>query len=75
MGFNLSLTYPSGRWAEGWTAGGAGPEQAAEFARRVREAWKQSGRKGDPRIVALTYFAHGRSADLDQIDRLAEAAL
>jgi len=51
------------RWAEGWTAGGAGPEQAAEFARRVREAWKQSGRKGDPRIVALTYFALGPSAE------------
>src|SRR5438034_676627 len=43
----------------GWTAGGARPEQVGPFAKRVREAWKEAGREGEPRIVALTYFALG----------------
>lgn len=29
----------------------------------AQQAWKQSGRKGDPRIVARTYFAPGPSAE------------
>jgi alkanesulfonate monooxygenase SsuD/methylene tetrahydromethanopterin reductase-like flavin-dependent oxidoreductase (luciferase family) len=43
----------------GWTAGGAPPEAVGPFAERVRTAWKDSGRPGDPRIVALTYFSVG----------------
>lgn len=45
------------RWGVGWTAGGMPPEHVAPFAERVREAWKEAGRPGQPRIVALTYFA------------------
>lgn len=44
------------KWAIGWTVGGAPPEQGAPFANRVRKAWKESGREGEPRIVGLTYF-------------------
>src|SRR5439155_10412434 len=43
----------------GWTAGGTPPEQVAPFAERVRAAWKDSGRPGDPRIVALSYYSVG----------------
>src|SRR5437588_4517736 len=32
----------------GWTAGGAPPQQVAPFAERVRTAWKDSGKAGDP---------------------------
>src|SRR5438093_2144140 len=39
----------------GWTAGGSPPEQVAPFAERVRAAWKDSGRPGDPKIVVLSY--------------------
>jgi alkanesulfonate monooxygenase SsuD/methylene tetrahydromethanopterin reductase-like flavin-dependent oxidoreductase (luciferase family) len=45
------------RWGIGWTAGGAPPEHVAPFAERVRAAWKDAGRPGEPRIVALSYFA------------------
>jgi alkanesulfonate monooxygenase SsuD/methylene tetrahydromethanopterin reductase-like flavin-dependent oxidoreductase (luciferase family) len=45
------------RWGIGWTAGGAPAEQVGPFAERVRQAWKDSGRPGEPRIVALSYFA------------------
>lgn len=47
------------RWGAGWTAGGSGPDQVAPFAERVRTAWKDAGREGQPRIVALTYFSLG----------------
>jgi alkanesulfonate monooxygenase SsuD/methylene tetrahydromethanopterin reductase-like flavin-dependent oxidoreductase (luciferase family) len=45
------------RWGIGWTAGGSAPEQVGPFAARVREAWKDAGREGEPRIVALSYFS------------------
>jgi alkanesulfonate monooxygenase SsuD/methylene tetrahydromethanopterin reductase-like flavin-dependent oxidoreductase (luciferase family) len=43
----------------GWTAGGAPPEQVAPFADRVRTAWRDGGRDGEPRIAALAYFSLG----------------
>lgn len=50
------------RWGIGWTAGGAPAEQVAAFAEKVRAAWKES-RDGQPRIVALAYFALGDRAE------------
>jgi len=43
----------------GWTAGGSPPDQVAPFAERIRVAWKDSGKAGDPKIVALSYFSVG----------------
>jgi alkanesulfonate monooxygenase SsuD/methylene tetrahydromethanopterin reductase-like flavin-dependent oxidoreductase (luciferase family) len=43
----------------GWTAGGLPPEAAAPLVERVRAAWREAGREGTPRIVALTYFSLG----------------
>ena len=51
------------KWGVGWTAGGAPPEAVAPFAERVRAAWKEGGRGGQPRIVALLYFALGPDAE------------
>jgi alkanesulfonate monooxygenase SsuD/methylene tetrahydromethanopterin reductase-like flavin-dependent oxidoreductase (luciferase family) len=50
------------QWAQGWAAGGGGAEAAGRFADRVRAAWKDAGREGEPRIAALTYFALGADA-------------
>jgi len=50
------------RWAVGWTAGGGGAAQVGPFAERVRRAWKDAGRQGAPRIVALSYFSLGQEA-------------
>jgi alkanesulfonate monooxygenase SsuD/methylene tetrahydromethanopterin reductase-like flavin-dependent oxidoreductase (luciferase family) len=50
------------RWGAGWTAGGGAPDQVAPFIERVRSAWKDAGREGDPRIVALSYFSLGEDA-------------
>jgi alkanesulfonate monooxygenase SsuD/methylene tetrahydromethanopterin reductase-like flavin-dependent oxidoreductase (luciferase family) len=51
------------KWGIGWTAGGGAAEQIGPFADRIRAAWKDSGREGDPRIVALSYFALGEKAE------------
>jgi alkanesulfonate monooxygenase SsuD/methylene tetrahydromethanopterin reductase-like flavin-dependent oxidoreductase (luciferase family) len=51
------------KWGIGWTAGGAGPDQAGPIADRVRQEWVAAGREGTPRIVCLQYFALGPNAD------------
>jgi alkanesulfonate monooxygenase SsuD/methylene tetrahydromethanopterin reductase-like flavin-dependent oxidoreductase (luciferase family) len=47
------------RWGAGCTVGGAGPQQAGALFDRVRSAWKQAGRHGEPRLAALSYFSVG----------------
>jgi alkanesulfonate monooxygenase SsuD/methylene tetrahydromethanopterin reductase-like flavin-dependent oxidoreductase (luciferase family) len=43
----------------GWTAGGLPPRMIAPFIERIRTAWREAGRAGSPRIVALNYFGLG----------------
>ena len=47
----------------GWTAGGVPPQMVAPFVERVRAAWRDAGREGSPRIVALNYFGLGDTED------------
>jgi len=47
------------QYGVGWTAGGAGPEQVAPMAARVRAAWRDAGKPGEPRILVLGYFSLG----------------
>ncbi len=47
------------RYAEGWTFGGGGPDMAAPMIEKVRRAWQDAGREGEPRIAALMYFGLG----------------
>jgi alkanesulfonate monooxygenase SsuD/methylene tetrahydromethanopterin reductase-like flavin-dependent oxidoreductase (luciferase family) len=42
---------------DGWTAGGAASEIVGPFGDRIRAAWRDAGREGEPRIVALSYFS------------------
>jgi len=46
-------------FGKGWTGGGMPPQMAAPFVERVRAAWRDAGRDGSPRIVALNYFSLG----------------
>lgn len=52
-------------YAAGWTVGGSGPEAAAAGADRVRAAWAEAGRDGEPRLAALTYYSLGEDAESD----------
>jgi alkanesulfonate monooxygenase SsuD/methylene tetrahydromethanopterin reductase-like flavin-dependent oxidoreductase (luciferase family) len=50
------------RWAEGWIAGGGPPTMVAPMYEKVRAAWKEGKREGEPRLGALAYFALGDEA-------------
>src|SRR2546430_1042522 len=47
------------RYAEGWTGGGGTPAMIAPMVEKVRRAWREAGRDGEPRIAALAYFGLG----------------
>ena len=47
----------------GWTAGGMAPDQVVPMVERVREAWREAGRPGAPRVAALAYFSVGADAE------------
>lgn len=47
------------RYGAGWTAGGGGPEMVAPMVQRIRQAWRDGGRDGEPRLAALVYFGLG----------------
>lgn len=49
-------------YGEGWIAGGGGPEAAAPMVEKIRKAWSEAGREGEPRIAALAYFGLGDPA-------------
>ena len=51
------------RYGAGYTAGGAGPDMVGPVIEKVRKAWSESDREGEPRLVALTYFALGPKAE------------
>lgn len=53
------------RFADGWIAAGSGPDQAREGAEKARAAWRESGREGEPHIMALAYFSLGDRAEED----------
>ncbi|MEA2430621.1 MAG: hypothetical protein QOI19_1094, partial [Thermoleophilaceae bacterium] len=53
------------RYADGWTLGGGTPEAFREGAAKMRDAWSTEGRDGEPRTMALFYFALGDSAEED----------
>ena len=46
-------------YGDGWTAGGGGPAMAAPMVEKVRQAWQEAGRDGEPRLSALVYYGLG----------------
>jgi alkanesulfonate monooxygenase SsuD/methylene tetrahydromethanopterin reductase-like flavin-dependent oxidoreductase (luciferase family) len=50
------------RFGAGWIAGGGGPQMFASAAEQARAAWRDAGREGRPRLVALSYFSLGSRA-------------
>lgn len=47
----------------GWTAGGLPPDAVAGLVEKVRAAWSEAGREGQPKITALAYYALGDVED------------
>ena len=53
------------QFGDGWTAGGGGPEAFGQNRQKAVEAWKAEGRDGEPRTMALFYFALGDDPEGD----------
>jgi alkanesulfonate monooxygenase SsuD/methylene tetrahydromethanopterin reductase-like flavin-dependent oxidoreductase (luciferase family) len=51
------------RYGDGWIMGGGSPDQFAERAPKARAAWEAAGREGEPRLMALGYYALGDRAE------------
>jgi alkanesulfonate monooxygenase SsuD/methylene tetrahydromethanopterin reductase-like flavin-dependent oxidoreductase (luciferase family) len=51
------------RFGDGWIMGAAGPDQFAELAPKVDEAWQQAGRPEKPWKASLAYFSLGPDAE------------
>jgi alkanesulfonate monooxygenase SsuD/methylene tetrahydromethanopterin reductase-like flavin-dependent oxidoreductase (luciferase family) len=56
------------RFGAGWTIGGGSPDQLRAASEKLEAAWREAGREGEPRKVALAYFALGPNAN-DDADR------
>jgi len=48
---------------DGWIMGGGTPEMLAEGKQKTDAAWKDAGREGSPRIMALAYYSLGPDAE------------
>ncbi|WP_318533307.1 LLM class flavin-dependent oxidoreductase [Actinoalloteichus fjordicus] len=45
-------------WGEGYVAGSVPAPMVEPSFDAARQAWKEAGRDGSPRLVAIAYFAH-----------------
>lgn len=50
------------KFGDGWIMGGGSPDQFAEGAQATDEAWREAGRGGRPRKLALAYYSLGDKA-------------
>lgn len=50
------------RHGAGWTQGGGTPDALAEGKAQVEKLWKEEGREGSPKVMALFYFGLGDGA-------------
>lgn len=51
------------RYGIGWILGGGTPEQLREGKAKLEAAWRTASRDGEPRAMALAYFALGPSGE------------
>jgi alkanesulfonate monooxygenase SsuD/methylene tetrahydromethanopterin reductase-like flavin-dependent oxidoreductase (luciferase family) len=47
----------------GWIMGGGGPQAFAARADKARQSWREAGRAGAPRLVAIAYVSLGGDAE------------
>jgi alkanesulfonate monooxygenase SsuD/methylene tetrahydromethanopterin reductase-like flavin-dependent oxidoreductase (luciferase family) len=51
------------RFGDGWIASGGPVEQFVEALEKLKAAWAEAGREGEPHTLALAYFSLGESAE------------
>jgi alkanesulfonate monooxygenase SsuD/methylene tetrahydromethanopterin reductase-like flavin-dependent oxidoreductase (luciferase family) len=66
IGGSVDAAFPrAARYGDGWTAGGSPPEQFAQGREKTLAAWRDAGRDGEPKTMALAYFALGDDPEGD----------
>lgn len=60
------------RYGDGWMMGGGSPDQFRDSLTKLEAAWQAEGRSGEPRKMALAYFALGENAEGDASAYLAD---
>ena len=58
------------RHGDGWMMGGGTPEQFEQGVEQLESAWKEQGRDGEPRKMALGYFSLGPDAEKNAEEEL-----
>jgi alkanesulfonate monooxygenase SsuD/methylene tetrahydromethanopterin reductase-like flavin-dependent oxidoreductase (luciferase family) len=53
------------QYGDGWMMGGGAPDQFREAVTKLDTAWRDAGRSGEPRKMALGYFSLGENAEED----------
>ena len=59
-----------GRWADGFLAAPAPPQDIASQYAIAEESWREAGREGKPRLVGMVYYALGQGAADEGADYL-----
>ena len=62
IGGRVDKTFERAARHAGWAMGGGTPDQFSAGAAKLRAAWQAAGRDGEPRTLALAYFALGDGA-------------
>jgi alkanesulfonate monooxygenase SsuD/methylene tetrahydromethanopterin reductase-like flavin-dependent oxidoreductase (luciferase family) len=60
------------RFGDGWMLGGGTPEQFVQGVTKLRAAWEEEGRDGEPRKMALGYFSLGPDAEKNAEEELGD---
>jgi alkanesulfonate monooxygenase SsuD/methylene tetrahydromethanopterin reductase-like flavin-dependent oxidoreductase (luciferase family) len=53
------------QYGDGWMIGGGPPERFPGFVEKLTSAWREHAREGEPRKLALQYFALGEDPEGD----------
>jgi alkanesulfonate monooxygenase SsuD/methylene tetrahydromethanopterin reductase-like flavin-dependent oxidoreductase (luciferase family) len=58
------------RYGSGWIMGGGPPDQFKEAVPKLEAAWREAGREGEPRKMALGYYSLGPDAEENAREKL-----
>jgi alkanesulfonate monooxygenase SsuD/methylene tetrahydromethanopterin reductase-like flavin-dependent oxidoreductase (luciferase family) len=59
------------KYGSGWIMGGGPPDAFREALPKLEAAWREAGREGEPRRMALGYFSLGPDAERNAHEKLA----
>lgn len=64
LGGSVDVTFErAARVGDGWIMGGGTPDQFAEGLEKLKSAWSEAGREGEPLAKSLAYFALGEDGE------------